>query len=84
MNIPTNKNEISNTKKTTIIANDIGKLNIPNRGYTQRPFSQNVSKNLKSNKMLFVYRLISIKLLKKILTQLHITMQIPNILRMKP
>lgn len=67
MNIPTNKNEILNTKRTTIIANDIGKLNNPNRGYTQRPFSQYVSRKLKQNKIVFIINvfIIYIKLQKE-------------------
>lgn len=35
--------------KKIIIANEIGKLYNPNKGYTQRPFSTYVPTNLKSN-----------------------------------
>lgn len=45
---PTNKNIICFTTKAIIIPIEIGKLNIPNRGYTQRPFSKYVSKNLET------------------------------------
>jgi len=47
MNIPTNKNDSSLKNKRTMIPNEIGKLNRPNKGYTQRPFSTYVPKKLK-------------------------------------
>lgn len=45
--MPINTNDISVKYKTSIIANEIGALYNPNKGYTQRPFSIYVPKNLK-------------------------------------
>lgn len=56
MNMPTNRNDISNTKRNTIIANAIGKLWSPNKGYTQRPFSMYVSKKLESNQIFYYFK----------------------------
>lgn len=50
MKKPANKNDINVTNKNTMMASDMGKLYIPNRGYTQRPFSTYVSKNLEQFK----------------------------------